>query len=94
MSFADAQPALSTGAVDGQENPLSVFVNAKMWTLNQKFLSLWGYTADPLIFVVNREVWMSWTPLTATRCGRPQCRRVPRTSRPRARASPAATTKS
>jgi tripartite ATP-independent transporter DctP family solute receptor len=62
MSFADAQPALSTGAVDGQENPLSVFVAAKMWTLNQKFLTLWGYTADPLIFVVNREVWESWTP--------------------------------
>jgi len=62
MSFADAQPALSTGAVDGQENPLSIFVVAKMWTLNQKFLTLWGYTADPLIFVVNKEVWESWTP--------------------------------
>ena len=62
MSFADAQPALSAGTVDGQENPLSVFVAAKMWTLNQKFLTLWGYTADPLIFVVNREVWQSWTP--------------------------------
>jgi tripartite ATP-independent transporter DctP family solute receptor len=62
MSFADAQPALSTGAVDGQENPLSVFVAAKMWTLNQKFLTLWGYTADPLIFVVNKEIWESWTP--------------------------------
>ena len=33
MSFADAQPALSTGAVDGQENPLSVFMGAKLWTL-------------------------------------------------------------
>jgi tripartite ATP-independent transporter DctP family solute receptor len=62
MSFADAQPALSTGAVDGQENPLSVFIGAKMWTLNQKFLTLWGYTADPLIFVANKEVWESWTP--------------------------------
>jgi TRAP-type transport system periplasmic protein len=62
MSFADAQPALSTGAVDGQENPLSVFMAAKMWTLNQKFLTLWGYTADPLIFVVNKEIWESWTP--------------------------------
>jgi tripartite ATP-independent transporter DctP family solute receptor len=62
MSFADAQPALSTGAVDGQENPLSVVDAAKMWTLNQKFLTLWGYTADPLIFVVNKEVWESWTP--------------------------------
>jgi len=62
MSFADAQPALSSGAVDGQENPLSVFINAKMHTLNQKHLTLWGYAADPLIFVVNREVWQSWTP--------------------------------
>ena len=62
MSFADAQPALSTGAVDGQENPLSVFIGAKMVTLNQKFLTLWGYTADPLVFVVNKEVWESWTP--------------------------------
>ena len=26
MSWADAQPALSTGAVDGQENPVGVFV--------------------------------------------------------------------
>ena len=62
MSFADAQPALSSGAVDGQENPLSVFVNARMHTLNQKFLTLWGYAADPLIFAVNKEVWESWTP--------------------------------
>ncbi|MGQ9369805.1 DctP family TRAP transporter solute-binding subunit [Azospirillum sp. ST 5-10] len=61
MSWADAQPALSTGAVDGQENPLSVFVAAKMATLNQKNLTLWGYVADPLIFVVNEEVWNSWS---------------------------------
>jgi tripartite ATP-independent transporter DctP family solute receptor len=61
MSFADAQPALATGAVDGQENPLSVFVAAKMNTLNQKYLTLWGYTADPLIFVANKEVWASWS---------------------------------
>ncbi len=62
MSFADAQPALATGAVDGQENPLSVFVAAKMHTLSQKYLTLWGYTADPLIFVANKDVWASWTP--------------------------------
>ncbi|NYZ17280.1 TRAP transporter substrate-binding protein DctP [Azospirillum sp. RWY-5-1] len=61
MSWADAQPALSTGAVDGQENPLSVFVAAKLPTLAQKNLTLWGYVADPLIFVVNKEVWESWS---------------------------------
>ena len=62
MSFADAQPALASGAVDGQENPLQVFTAAKMHTLSQKYVTLWGYVADPLIFVVNKEVWEGWTP--------------------------------
>ncbi|MBB3262735.1 tripartite ATP-independent transporter DctP family solute receptor [Azospirillum sp. OGB3] len=61
MSWADAQPALSTGAVDGQENPVAVFTAAKLPTLGQKHLTLWGYVADPLIFVVNKEVWNSWS---------------------------------
>ena len=61
MSWADAQPALSTGAVDGQENPLAIFVAAKLATLGQTNLTLWGYVADPLIFVVNQEVWASWS---------------------------------
>ncbi|WP_448207824.1 TRAP transporter substrate-binding protein DctP [Azospirillum sp. sgz302134] len=61
MSWADAQPALSTGAVDGQENPLAIFTFAKLPTLGQKHLTLWGYVADPLIFVVNKEVWNSWS---------------------------------
>jgi TRAP-type C4-dicarboxylate transport system substrate-binding protein len=30
--------------------------------LGQKYLTLWGYTADPLVFAVSREVWESWTP--------------------------------
>ena len=62
MSFADAQPALASGAVDGQENPLHVFTAAKLHTLAQKYVTRWGYVADPLIFVVNRDVWESWTP--------------------------------
>jgi len=62
MSWADAQPAMATGAVDGQENPLAVFNAAKLHTVGQKHLTLWGYVADPLIFVVNEKVWKSWTP--------------------------------
>ena len=62
MSWADAQPALASGAVDGQENPMSIFVAAKLPTVGQKFVTMWGYVADPLIFVVNRDVWQSWTP--------------------------------
>ena len=50
-------------AVDGQENPLTVFMAAKLHTAaNQKHLTLWGYVADPLTFVVAKEVWASWTP--------------------------------
>ena len=63
MSWADAVPALSSGAVDGQENPLTVYMAAKLYSAaNQKFLTLLGYVADPLIFVVSKEVWNTWTP--------------------------------
>jgi TRAP-type transport system periplasmic protein len=62
MSWADAQPALSTGAVDGQENPLTIFTVAKLHTVGQKFVTLWGYVADPLIYSVNKQVWASFSP--------------------------------
>jgi len=63
MSWADAVPALSSGAVDGQENPFSVYVFAKLDTAaNQKHLTMWGYVADPLVFVVSQSVWKSWKP--------------------------------
>lgn len=61
MSWADAQPALASGAVDGQENPLSIYMGAKLYDVGQKYLTLWNYVADPLVFVVNREVWQSWS---------------------------------
>lgn len=62
MSWADAQPAMASGAVDGQENPQSVFAAAKLYTVGQKYVTTWGYVADPLIFVVNKQIWESWTP--------------------------------
>jgi len=62
MSWADAQPALASGAVDGQENPLSIYTLSKLHSVGQKYLTLWNYVADPLVFVVNREVMASWTP--------------------------------
>jgi TRAP-type transport system periplasmic protein len=62
MVWADAVPALSSGAVDGQENPLTIYTVAKLAAAaNQKFLTIWGYVADPLIFVVSQSVWKSWT---------------------------------
>ena len=62
MSWADAQPALATGAVDGQENPMAIYTAAKLHTVAQKYVTMWGYVADPLIFVVNKDIWASWTP--------------------------------
>ncbi|MAM74089.1 DctP family TRAP transporter solute-binding subunit [uncultured Tistrella sp.] len=62
MSWADAQPALATGAVDGQENPLSIFTVAKLQNVGQKHVTLWGYVADPLIFGVSKRVWDTFTP--------------------------------
>ncbi len=62
MSWADAKPALTTGAVDGQENPLTVFTVAKVYEVGQKNLTLWHYVADPLIFAVSKQIWDSFTP--------------------------------
>jgi tripartite ATP-independent transporter DctP family solute receptor len=61
MPWSDAKPALSTGAVDGQENPLTIFKIAKMHQLNQKYITLWHYVADPLIFGVNADVFQNFT---------------------------------
>ena len=62
MSWADAQPAMASSAVDGQENPMSVFMAAKLYSVAQKHVTMWGYMNDPLIFVVNKDIWNSWTP--------------------------------
>jgi len=62
MSFADAQPALASGAIDGQENPLEVFLAAKIQTLGQKFVIKWNYSNDILLFAIAAPVWASWTP--------------------------------
>ena len=62
MSFADAQPALASGAIDGQENPLEVFIAAKIQTLGQKFVTKWNYSNDILLFAIAAPVWASWSP--------------------------------
>lgn len=61
MGWADAQPALATGAVDGQENPLEVFLAAKVHTLGQKFVTKWNYSNDILLFAIATPIWQTWT---------------------------------
>ena len=62
MSWADAQPALASGAVDGQENPLEVFLAAKIHTLGQKYVTKWNYSNDILLFAIATPIWQTWSP--------------------------------
>jgi TRAP-type transport system periplasmic protein len=62
MSWADAQPALASGAVDAQENPMEVFLAGRIHTLGQKFVTKWNYSNDILLFAVAAPVFASWTP--------------------------------
>ena len=49
-------------AAGARSNPLFLFTILKMHTVGQKYVTTWGYVADPLIFVVNKDIWNSWTP--------------------------------
>jgi TRAP-type C4-dicarboxylate transport system substrate-binding protein len=61
MSWADAQPALASGAVDAQENPLEVFLAAKIHTLGQKYVTKWNYSNDILLFAIANDQWKLWS---------------------------------
>jgi TRAP-type C4-dicarboxylate transport system substrate-binding protein len=61
MSWADTQPALASGAVDAQENPLEVFLAAKINTLGQKYVTKWNYSNDILLFAIANDAWKLWS---------------------------------
>jgi tripartite ATP-independent transporter DctP family solute receptor len=61
MSWADLQPALATGAVDGQETPVNVFLQTRLDALSQRYLSLWNYVADANVCHVSKPVWDTFT---------------------------------
>ena len=56
MAFPEVFTALQQGTVDGQENPLSVFIAAKFDQV-QKHLSLTGHVYSPCIFVMNKAAF-------------------------------------
>ncbi|MDP3174431.1 MAG: TRAP transporter substrate-binding protein DctP, partial [Phenylobacterium sp.] len=62
MSWADTQPALASGAIDGVENPMELFFAAKMNTLGQKYVTRWNYMNEVLLFGVSKNAWDSWSP--------------------------------
>ncbi len=56
MAWPEVIPALEQGAIDGQENPLSVIVSAKLNEV-QKYLTLDGHVYSPAIILVSPQVW-------------------------------------
>ncbi len=62
MTWNEAVRALRARKIDGQENPITIYNNVRLDTLGQRFITVWDYVADPIVFVVNRQVWDSWSP--------------------------------
>jgi len=61
MAMAEVFTALQQGTVDGQENPLSVIMAAKLDQV-QKFVSLTGHVYSPAIFLMNKAAFDKLTP--------------------------------
>jgi tripartite ATP-independent transporter DctP family solute receptor len=62
MNWGEAQSAFQQGTVDGQENPInSVIIPYQLWQVN-KFITVWHYTIDPLIYGVSKKTMDSFTP--------------------------------
>ena len=56
MAWPEVQTALQQGTIDGQENPLSVIVSAKLWQL-QKYLSLTAHVYAPALVLMSPSAW-------------------------------------
>ncbi len=56
MAWPEVIGALEQGAIDGQENPLSVIVSAKLNEV-QKFLTLDGHVYSSTIILVSPSLW-------------------------------------
>ena len=58
MNFDQALVAFQLGTVDGQENPIALILPTKIWQVH-KYVTLWGYSIDPLILAANAKTWAS-----------------------------------
>lgn len=56
MNWAETFTALQQGAVDGQENPVDIIYTNKIAEV-QKFLTMWNYSYDVLVFSVSQKTW-------------------------------------
>ena len=58
MAWPEVIGALQQGAIDGQENPLSVIVSAKLSEV-QKYLTLDGHVYSPAVILISPSLWDS-----------------------------------
>ena len=58
MAWPEVTGALQQGTIDGQENPISVIVSAKLSQV-QKYLALTGHVYSPAVLVVSPALWDS-----------------------------------
>lgn len=63
MSWSEVFTAIQQGAIDGQENGVSITDSAKMYEV-QDYMTLWNYTYENDLFVANTEIWNSLEPKT------------------------------
>ncbi len=61
MSWADAQPALSTGAVDGQENPLATILASKFYEV-QEYTALTNHIYSVWAVLISKKFWDRLSP--------------------------------
>ncbi len=58
MSWTEVVPALQQGTIDGQENPLSITVSAKLWE-SQKYMTLSKHAFTPVAFYMSPALFNS-----------------------------------
>lgn len=61
MAFTEVFTALQQGTVDGQENPLSVIMAAKLYEV-QKYLTLTGHVYSPALILMSKAKWDALSP--------------------------------
>jgi tripartite ATP-independent transporter DctP family solute receptor len=60
MNFGEVFTSLQQGVIDAQENPLSIIFSSKLYEV-QPYLTIWNYSYDPLILIMNRSRWKTFS---------------------------------
>ena len=61
MPFAEVYSGLEQGAIDGQENPISVIAANKFWEV-QKNIAITNHQYNPQSVIFSKKVWDTFSP--------------------------------